>query len=340
MGSKEQRRTQLGTNRDRKAAVAQPPATPGLFARMRAELRLRHYSPKTEQAYLAWVKRLVRAHGLHPRLLGEPHLRAFFDELLKGGASPSSHQQALCAFSFLYQRVLRMPMPWLIDLPRPARHRPLPTVLSKGEVHAVLGHMSGVPKLIASLLYGAGLRLLECARLRVKDIDFEYGQIIIRQGKGRKDRRTMLPNGLRGALADQLRAARTLHETDLASGAGSVALPDALSRKYPNAPKSWVWQWAFPATRQYRDAARGELRRHHLHETVTQRAFHAAVARAGITKPATCHTLRHSFATHLLEAGYDIRTIQELLGHADVATTMIYTHVLNRGALGVRSPLD
>ena len=188
---------------------------------MRAEMRLRHYSPKTEQA--------------------------------------------LCAFSFLYQRVLRIPMPWLTDLPRPARHRPLPTVLSKGEVRAVLAHMNGVPKLIASLLYGAGLRLLECARLRVKDIDFEGGQIIIRQGKGRKDRRTMLPLGLRGALAEQLRAARTLHEIDLASGAGSVALPNALGRKYPNAPRSWVWQLAFPATRQYRDAASGELRRHHLH---------------------------------------------------------------------------
>jgi integron integrase len=315
-------------------------APPGLFARMRTELRLRHYSPSTEQSYIAWVRRLVRFHGLHPRVLGEPHLRAFFDELVKGGASPSSHQQALCALSFLYQRVLRVPLPWITDLKRPKRLRPLPIVLSKDEVHAVLRQMCGVPKLVASLLYGTGMRLLECGRLRVKDIDFDGGQIVVRQGKGRKDRRTMLPLGLRAALTEQLRNAHRLHQTDLATGAGSVAMPDALSRKYPNAPKSWSWQWVFPATRQYRDGPTGELRRHHLHETVIQKAFRAAVQKAGLTKPATCHTLRHSFATHLLEAGYDIRTIQELLGHTDVATTMVYTHVLNRHPLGVRSPLD
>ena len=320
--------------------VHAPSASPGLFARMRTELRLRHYSPSTEQSYIAWAKRLVRFHGLHPRLLGEPHLRAFFDDLLKGGASPSSHQQALCALSFLYQQVLHIPLPWIANLRRPKHHRPLPVVLSKDEVHAVLRQMSGIPKLIASLLYGSGMRLLECARLRVKDIDFEAGQIIVRQGKGRKDRRTLLPLGLRAALTEQLRDARSTHEKDLATGTGNVALPDALSRKYPNAPKSWSWQWVFPATRQYRDTATRELRRHHLHETVIQRAFRAAAQKAGLTKPATCHTLRHSFATHLLEAGYDIRTIQELLGHTDVSTTMIYTHVLNRHPLGVRSPPD
>ena len=307
---------------------------------MRAELRLRHYSPSTEQSYISWARRLVRYHGLHPRVLGEQQLRAFFDAMLKEGASPSSHQQALCALSFLYQRVLQIPLPWITDLERPKRHRPLPVVLTKDEVHAVLAQMSGVPKLVACLLYGLGLRLLECARLRVKDIDFNGGQIIVRQGKGRKDRRTMLPRGLRAALTEQLRDAQTLHQKDLAAGAGSVALPDALDRKYPSAPKSWPWQWVFPATRQYRDARTGELRRHHLHETVIQRAFRIAVQKAGLAKAATCHTLRHSFATHLLEAGYDIRTIQELLGHTDVTTTMIYTHVLNRHPLGVRSPLD
>jgi integron integrase len=307
---------------------------------MRAELRLRHYSPSTEQAYVAWARRLTRFHGLHPRLLSEPHLRAFFDALLKGGARPSSHQQALCAFAFLYKRVLNIPFPWVRNLARPKRHRSLPVVLSKEEVRAVLEQLTGVPKLVACLLYGTGMRLLECVRLRVKDIDFEAGQIIVRQGKGRKDRRTMLPQGVRAALTEQLRAARRLHESDLATGAGSVALPNALSRKYPNAPKSWSWQWVFPATRQYCDRQTRETRRHHLHETVIQRAFRAAVQKAGLTKSATCHTLRHSFATHLLEAGYDIRTIQELLGHSDVATTMIYTHVLNRHPLGVRSPLD
>lgn len=307
---------------------------------MRAELRLRHYSPSTEQTYLAWTRRLIRFHSLHPRVLGEPHLRAFFDALLKEGASPASHQQALCALSFLYKQVLRIPFPWVQDLVRPKRQRPLPIVLSKDEVRATLEHLNGVPKLVACLLYGSGLRLLECLRLRVKDIDFESGQIIVRQGKGRKDRRTMLPQGTRAELTGQLRAARKVHESDLAMGAGSVALPDALSRKYPHAPKSWSWQWVFPATRQYRHGPTGELRRHHLHETVIQRAFHAAIRKAGIAKAASCHSLRHSFATHLLEAGYDIRTIQELLGHSDVATTMIYTHVLNRHPLGVRSPLD
>jgi integron integrase len=320
--------------------VVLPSASPGLFARMRTELRLGHYSPSTEQSYIAWARRLVRFHRRHPRDLDETHLRAFLDDLLKRGASASSHQQALCALSFLYERVLRIPLPWIIGLRRPTQHRPLPIVLTKEEVHAVLSAMTGTPKLIASLLYGTGMRLLECARLRVKDVDFAAGHLVVRQGKGRKDRRTMLPMGLRTVLTEQLRAARKLHEADLSSGAGSVALPGALSKKYPSGPKSWPWQWVFPATRQYRDGPTGEYRRHHLHETVTQRAFRAAVLKAGITKPATCHTLRHSFATHLLEAGYDIRTIQELLGHTDVATTMIYTHVLLKIPLGVRSPLD
>jgi integron integrase len=231
-------------------------------------------------------------------------------------------------------------MPWLANLQRPKRMRPLPVVLSRDEVRSVLANMRGVPKLMAELLYGSGLRLLECARLRVKDVDFAGGYIVVRQGKGRKDRRTLLPAQLRSPLTRQLENVRQLHQSDLAKGAGGVALPGALSRKYTNASQSWPWQWLFPATRQYRHPESGRLVRHHLHETVVQRAFRSAAQAARLSKNATCHTLRHSFATHLLEAGYDIRTIQELLGHSDVATTMIYTHVLNRGPLGVRSPLD
>lgn len=307
---------------------------------MRIELRLRHYSPHTEKSYVSWCKRLVRFAGAHPRTLDQPALERFFEQLAASGVSASTHQQALCAIVFLYERVLRVPLPWLTNLQRPPRDRTLPIILSRQEAQAVLCQMTGAPLLIASLCYGAGLRLLEAASLRVKDIDFPSAQLIIRQAKGKKDRRTVLPNQLRDPLTRHLVTVRALHESDLASGAGNVSLPGALAIKYPNAPRSWPWQWVFPATRQYVDNTTGELRRHHLHETVTQRAFHSAVQRAQLTKAATCHTLRHSFATHLLEAGYDIRTIQELLGHTDVATTMIYTHVLQRGPLGVQSPLD
>ncbi len=317
---------------------ARPP--PLLFQRVRAELRVRHYSPRTERAYVSWVKRLVRFHRRHPRDLREDEIKGFLEDLVLRGASASTHQQALCAIAFLYQRVLGVPMPWLADLARPRRERSLPVVLTKQEVFAVLARMNGAPKLMAALLYGSGLRLLECATLRVKDIDFGAGHLVVRQGKGRKDRLSVLPAQLRVPLNEHLRSVKELHMADLAKGAGSVALPGALARKYPHASKSWAWQWLFPATRTYVDATSGERRRHHLHETVLQRAFHSAVLQAQVTKPATCHSLRHSFATHLLEAGYDIRTIQELLGHRDVATTMIYTHVLNRGPFAVRSPLD
>ncbi|HEY5375148.1 MAG TPA: integron integrase [Polyangiaceae bacterium] len=311
-----------------------------LFERLRAELRSRHYSPSTERAYVAWARRLIKHHRRHPREIGELEIKQFLDHLVSRGASASTHQQALCAIVFLYERVLGAPAPWIEGLARPRRPRSLPVVLSKAEVRAVLANMTGVPKLMAGILYGSGLRLLECARLRVKDIDFPAGHLVVRQGKGRKDRLTLLPDQLRAPLAEHLRSVKAQHESDAKAGTGTVALPGALARKFPNAAQSWPWQWVFPATRQYCDRTTGEFRRHHLHETVLQRAFHTAVLKAQITKPATCHSLRHSFATHLLEAGYDIRTIQELLGHKDVATTMIYTHVLNRGPFAVRSPLD
>jgi integron integrase len=318
----------------------QRPRPPRLFERIRAELHLRHYSPATEKAYVAWARRLVRFHRRHPRELNEAELKQFLDDLVANGASASTHQQALCALRFLYKVVLGDSAPWLDGLVRPRRRRPLPVVLTKPEIRAILAGLTGTPKLMAALLYGAGLRLLECARLRVKDIDFASGQVLVRQGKGQKDRVTLLPAQLRVPLTEHLATVKAQHLADLAAGAGHVALPGALARKLTGASRSWPWQWVFPATRPYCDRQTGEWRRHHLHESVLQRAFHAALRTAQIPKRATCHSLRHSFATHLLEAGYDIRTIQELLGHSDVATTMIYTHVLNRGPFAVRSPLD
>jgi integron integrase len=301
---------------------------------------MRHYSASTEQSYVAWVRRLIRFHRKHPRELDGAEIQRFLEHLVTQGASASTHQQALCAIVFLNRHVLKVPMPWLEGLSRPPRERTLPVTLSKSEVVAVLERPRGVPRLMAGIMYGAGLRLLECAALRVKDLDFAGNQIVVRQGKARKDRLTLFPAQLRVPLGEHLQRVRQVHLADLRAGAGNVALPGMLAKKYPNAGKSWAWQWVFPATRLYVDRVTGEHRRHHLHETVMQRAFRAAVAGAKLSKAATCHSLRHSFATHLLEAGYDIRTIQELLGHQDVATTMIYTHVLNRGPFAVRSPLD
>jgi len=253
--------------------------------------------------------------------------------------SASTQNQALAALLFLYGPVLGVELPWLDGLVRAVRPERLPVVLSRDEGRAVL-LARGTSRLMAVLLYGAGLRLLECARLRVKDLDFAANQIVVRSGKGDRDRVTILPAVVRPALERQLARVRAQHERDRRAGAGWVELPHALARKYPNAGREWAWQWVFPATRTYTERTTGQRRRHHLHETVVQRAVHRAVREAGLTKPASCHTFRHSFATHLLEDGYDIRTVQKLLGHRDVRTTMIYTHVLNRGPAGVHSPLD
>lgn len=305
-------------------------------------MRLRRLSSRTEKAYLYWMLRYWEFCGRRrPEELGASEASAFLNHLATDQqVSASTQNQALAAILFLYRNVWSMDLPWLDDLIRAKRSQRLPVVMTARETHAVLEAMDGVPKLIASLLYGSGLRLLEACSLRVKDVDFGKRMITVRQGKGDKDRVTMLPGSLIDALQDHLHGVREQHERDLAAGAGWVALPHSLAIKLPNAGHEWVWQWVFPATRRYIDRETGQLRRHHLHETVVQRAVRQAVIACDLGKRVTCHTFRHSFATHLLEAGYDIRTIQELLGHRDVSTTMIYTHVLNRGASGVVSPAD
>jgi integron integrase len=315
---------------------------PKLLDQVHSAIRARHFSWRTERAYIGWIKRFIFFHGKrHPAALGEAEVTAFLSMLAtRDRVSSSTQNQALSAIIFLYRTVLGKNLEWMDGVVRAKRVVRLPMVLTRDEVRAVLAEMRGTPWLMASLMYGAGLRLLECARLRVKDVDFERLEIIVRNGKGGKDRRTMLPVSLREILATHVARVRRLHDRDLRRRLGSVALPDGIERKYPKAAWEWGWQWVFPATRLYRDAKSGRWQRHHLHETVVQRAMKEAVRRAGIAKPASCHTLRHSFATHLLEAGYDIRTIQELLGHSDVSTTMIYTHVLNKGGQGVRSPID
>ncbi|NUQ20084.1 MAG: integron integrase [Gemmatimonadaceae bacterium] len=320
-----------------------PPLTPrALLEQIRVEVRLRHYSRRTEDAYVAWVRRFIAFHQRRdPRTLTASDLRAFLSTLaVRDKVSASTQNQARAALAFLYRDILHLPFETIEGVAAAKRARRVPEVMTRAEVRRVLDAMDGTPRLIASLLYGSGLRLLESLRLRVKDLDLERGELTIRGGKGAKDRVTVLPDALRIPLGAQLEDVRALHDDDLARGMGRAPIPPALARKSPNAAKEWRWQYVFPATRTWRDPMTGQRQRHHLHETVLQRAVHDAVLRVGIAKRVTCHTFRHSFATHLLESGYDIRTVQELLGHNDVRTTMIYTHVLNRGGRGVRSPLD
>jgi len=317
-------------------------APPRLLDDLRQAIRSRHYSPRTEQAYCLWVRRFIYFHELrHPRDMAEPEINDFLTHLATvDKVSASTQTQALSALLFLYRHVLGRRVGELGDVVRARPSRRVPVVLTPDEVRAVLAHLDGEPRLLAALMYGAGLRLSECLRLRIKDVDFDRHEITVRAGKGQKDRRTVLPRSLECPLQEQLARAKWVHRRDLADGWGVAPLPDALERKYPGASKDWRWQWLFPQARRWRNERTGEQGRHHIHPSIVQRAVKEAVARAGIAKPAGCHTLRHSFATHLLESGYDIRTIQELLGHASVSTTMIYTHVLNAGGYGVRSPVD
>jgi integron integrase len=322
--------------------AAGQPHSPRLLERVRECCRVRHYSIRTERAYVGWIRRFILANAKrHPQEMGAREVTAFLTGLATHGhVAASTQNQALSSLLFLYRIVLETELPWMEDIVRAKRPRRVPVVLSRDEVARLLGALDGTPWLMAALLYGSGMRLMECLRLRVKDVDFSRNEITVREGKGRKDRRVPLPGKLRDALRRQIARARILHEHDLAEGHGEARLPYALARKYPNAGREWGWQFVFPSAQVSRDPLDGAMRRHHLDEAVLQRAVKRAVRVAGIHKPATCHTLRHSFATHLIEAGQDIRTVQELLGHKDVATTQIYTHVLNRGGLGVLSPLD
>lgn len=316
---------------------------PKLLDQVRAAIRARHYSPRTERAYVAWIRRfIVASDKRHPAVLGVTEITTFLTSLaVDRHVAPSTQNQALSAILFLYREVLALELPWLENVVRAKRPHHLPVVLSRAEVRAILEKMTGTPAVMSGLLYGSGLRLLECCRLRVQDVDFVRHEIVVRAGKGSRDRRTMLPVAIESDLAKQISFVREQHRRDLESGSGWVELPHALAAKYPNAGRQFPWQWVFPATRHYVEPEAGRLRRHHLHETVVQRSFQTAVRAANIDKHATPHSLRHSFATHLLEDGHDIRTVQELLGHQDVTTTMIYTHVLQRpGGLGIRSPMD
>jgi len=315
---------------------------PALARAFHRAARLKHLARRTERAYRGWARRYLAAHGWrHPLELGRAEVVAFLSDLAtRGRVSASTQNQALAALLFLYGSVLEQDLPWMDDIVRPKRPPRVPVVLTRAEVRSLLGHIEGRSRLVATLLYGAGLRLLEALQLRIKDVDLGARMLTIRSGKGDRDRRALLPESARGHLAAAMEASLLQHTRDLERGAGWVELPHALGTKHPGAGRSRPWQWVFPATRTYRHRETGETRRHHLHETVIQRAVREAILRAGIRKKASCHTLRHSFATHLLEDGQDIRTIQELLGHKDVSTTMIYTHVLNRGPHGVRSPLD
>jgi integron integrase len=315
---------------------------PRLLEQLRDAIRRRHYSYRTEETYVHWVRRFIYFSGLrHPRELGAAGVTAFLNFLARDReVAAATQNQALSALLFLYKEVLAEPLPWLDGLERAKRPARLPAVLTRDEAQRLLAQLHGTKWLMASLLYGAGLRLRECLKLRVKDVDFGYRQILVRDGKGGKDRVTMLPVAVAAPLQEHLIRVKSLHERDLADGSGDVELPDAIARKYPKAPYEWAWKWVFPSHKLAADPRSGVIRRHHVYENYLIRGIKEAARAARIAKHVSCHTLRHSFATHLLEGGYDIRTVQELLGHSDVSTTMIYTHVLNKGGRGVSSPLD
>lgn len=316
--------------------------TPRLFDEVRAVARMRHLSLRTEEAYIQWIKRYIFFHEKrHPREMGEEEIRQFISHLAVDRSIAASTQTvALSALLFLYRDVLKKELPYVSNIERAHKPKRLPVVFTRAETKRIFAGLEGTHWLIAGLLYGSGLRLMECLRLRVKDIDFTYRQLTIRDGKGEKDRVTMLPVKLKQPLMRHLQKIKALHEEDIAAGYGEVFLPYALARKYPNAPRLWGWQYVFPSAKRSIDPRSGREGRHHLSETTIQKAVKEAIRKSRISKNASCHTFRHSFATHLLENGYDIRTVQELLGHKDVKTTMIYTHVLNRGGRGVESPID
>lgn len=318
------------------------PKSPKLLDQMRDALRARHYSPRTEETYLSWVARFIRFHKMrHPKDMGEGEINEFLTYLaVDKKVSSSTQTQALSAVLFLYRYVFGLDMGDLGDIVRARKPHHIPVVMTRAETQAVLSKMSGDMLLMASLLYGSGLRLTECLHLRVKDLDLEGGEVVVFNGKGNKDRLTVLPDSLKAPLREHLLGVKALHDRDLADGFGRVLLSEALQRKYPRAASDWRWQWVFPQRHRWTDPTTREQGRHHIDDSVLQRAVKVAVGEAGITKRVGCHTFRHSFATHLLESGYDIRTIQELLGHKSVTTTMIYTHVLNKGGRGVTSPLD
>jgi len=315
---------------------------PRLLDRLKGALQSRHYSPRTEEAYSYWAERFIRFHGIrHPETMGVEEVNAFLTYLaVEEKVAASTQNQALSALLFLYRHVLSQPLGDLGDVVRARRPKRLPVVMTRAEVRQVLQALPEERRLVGEVLYGTGLRLLECLRLRVKDVDFGSNALTVRDGKGAKDRLTVLPQRLVPGLRRHLEEVRRVHEEDLAAGWGRVVLPHALDRKYPNAASEWSWQWVFPQMKRWRNPETKAQGRHHLDESVIQRAVRDAVQAAGLTKRVSCHTFRHSFATHLLESGADIRTVQELLGHSDVKTTMLYTHVLNRGPGGVRSPLD